>query len=150
MALNKIFASTQELHRERDLSTITAPAAPASIQPGVPVLFGTRGAVSLTASGNATRTQTTELPAGVNSVNFDNGGVGNTADPARASFAFDGTWEFAVTGATDSTASEVAVYITSAGVLTTSSGGGNVLFGHTDYPRDYRKEAGRAPVRIGA
>ena len=28
--------------------------------------------------------------------------------------------------------------------------GTNTLYGVTDYPTDYRKEAGRAPVRIGA
>lgn len=150
MALNKIFASTQELHRDRALSLITAPSpAPSDIQPGVPVVIGSRPAVSLTASGNATKTQATGLPADITSVTFKNGGVGNSADPASASFAFDGTFEFAVTGATTSTGSEVAVYITSAGALTLTEGS-NVLFGYTDYPKGYRKEAGRAPVKIGA
>lgn len=149
MALNKIFQSTEALHRDRPLASITIPASTTTIQPGVPVVIGTRPAVSLTASGNATRTQTTGLPVGINSVNYDNGGVGNLADPATASFAFDGTWEFAVAGATTSTGSDVAVYITSAGGLTLTVGS-NTLFGYTDYPRDYRKESGRAPVRIGA
>lgn len=150
MALNKIFASTQELHRDRALSLITSPStAPSSIQPGVPVIIGARPAVSLTASGNATKVQSTGLPADITSVTFKNGGVGNSEDPATASFAFDGTFEFAVTGALTSTGSEVAVYITSAGALTLTQGS-NVLFGYTDYPKGYRKEAGRAPVKIGA
>lgn len=150
MALNKIFASTQELHRDRPLSLITSPStAPTSIQPGVPVVIGARPAVSLTASGNATRTVTTDLPGGITSVSYNNGGVGNSADPASASFAFDGTFEFAVTGATTTTASEVPVYITTAGGLTLTEGT-NVLYGVTDYPVDFRKEAGRAAVKIGA
>lgn len=150
MALNKIFASTQELHRDRELSLITSPSpAPASIQPGVPVVIGSRPAVSITASGNATKTEASNLPAGITSITYQNGGVGNSASPASATFAFDGTFEFAVTGATTSTASEVAVYITTAGALTLTEGT-NVLFGYTDYPEGYRKEAGRAPVKIGA
>lgn len=150
MALNKIYASTQELHRDRALSLITSPGtAPSSIQPGVPVVVGARPAVSLTASGNATKTVSSGLPGGINSVVYDNGGVGNSASPASASFAFDGTFEFAVTGATTSTANETAVYITSAGALTLTQGS-NVLYGVVDYPVGYRREAGRAAVKIGA
>ena len=150
MALNKIFQSTEALHRERALSAITMPSTPPTdIQPGVPVQFATRSAVSLTASGNATVTQSTGLPGGITSVTYGNGGAGNLADPASASFAFDGTFEFAVTEATTSTASDVLVYITTAGALTLTAGT-NVIYGRTDYPRDYRKEAGRAPVKIGA
>lgn len=153
MALNKIFASTQELHRDRPLTDIAVPAATTTIQPGVPVLIGAaaasaRPAVSLTASGNGTKTET-NIGGGITSVTFSNGGVGNGASPASASFAFDGTFEFAVTGATTSTASEVLVYITSAGALTLTAGS-NTLYGRTDYPVGYRKEADRAPVKIGA
>lgn len=149
MALNKIFASTQSKHRDRALSLITAPSAPSSIQPGVPVLFGSTPAVSLTASGNATVTKSTGLPEGINSINYDNGGVGNGVDPATASFAFDGTWEFAVAGVSTSTANEVAVYMKSDGTLTLTNTEAT-LFGHTDYPVGYAKASGRAPVRIGA
>ena len=138
MALNKIFASTQELHRARPV--------PSGTQPGTPLLIGTRPAVTLTARGDATRTQTTGLPAGVTSVTYENGGAGLAAD--EASVAFDGTWLFPVTGATTSTASEVEVFITSGGALTLTSTN-NTHFGWTDYPKDYRKEAGKAPVRIG-
>lgn len=150
MALNKIFASTQELHRDRALSLITSPSVPpSSIQPGVPVVVGARPAVSITASGNATKTQASDLPSGITSVTWENGGVGNSDNPAHATFAFDGTFEFAVTGATTSTANETAVYITTAGALTLTEGT-NVLYGYTDYPVGYRKEDGRAPVKIGA
>lgn len=140
MALNKIFASTQSLHRERPVT--------AGTQPGIPVLSGARPAVTLTAAGGSTKTQTTGLPLGMSSVTFTNGGVGNLAD--NATLAFDGTFEFAVTGASaTTTASDVEVFITSGGVLTLTSSG-NTHYGWTDYPRDYRKEASRAPVRIGA
>lgn len=151
MATNKIYESSQRLHRDRFLSEVTVPTtAPTTIQPGTPVVFGDGSAVSLTASGNATVTKTSGLPAGINSINYDNGGVGNSANPASASFAFDGSWEFAVTGATTSTGNGVAVYITPTGGLTLTEGT-NTAFGFTDYPNQtYAKVAGRAVVKIGA
>lgn len=138
MALNKIFQSTEADHRER--------VVPSGTQPGTPLLLGSRPAVALTARGDSTRTQTTNLPVGITSITYDNSGASNESD--KASVAFDGTWEFAVTGAATNTAQDVEVFITSGGVLTLT-GTGNTHFGWTDYPRDYRKEAGRAPVRIG-
>lgn len=149
MSLNKIFASTQELHRDVPLADVTRPSAPSTIQPGVPVLVASRPAVSLTASGNGTKTQTTGLAAGITSITWNNGGVGNSVDPASATFAFDGTFEFAVTGATTSTKNGIPVYITSAGALTTTAGS-DTLYGYTDYPKGYRKESGRAPIKVGA
>lgn len=148
MATNKIYLETTERNRERLLSDIAVPTtAPTSIQPGVPVVFDDGPAVSLTASGNATVTQSTNLPTGLNSINYDNGGVGN--QDGAASFAFDGTWEFSVTGATTSTADGVEVFITTTGGLTLTEGT-NAHYGWTDYPRDYYKRAGIAAVRIGA
>ena len=138
MALNMIFASTTELHRERPVPTGT--------QPGVPLLIGGRPAVTLTAEGAATVTKTSGLPGGLTSITYSNGGVGNPA--GFASVAFDGTWEFAVTGALTSTVSEAEVFITAGGVLTLTLTG-NTHYGWTDYPRDFRKEAARAAVRIG-
>ena len=144
MAKNKIFAETQGRNRERLLSTVTKPTStPTTILPGVPVLFADGPAVSLTASPNATRTET--LSDG-STVTFPIGGVGNQA--GAASFAFDGTWEFAVAGATTTTANGVEVYITDAGGLTLTVGT-NTHYGWTDYPRDYFKVAGRAAVRVG-
>lgn len=136
MALNKVYQETERKNRER--------AVPEGTQPGTPLLINARPAVTLTARGDATKGET--LPGGV-TLTFGNGGVGNLAD--SASVAFDGTWEFAVAGATTSTGQDVAVYITAAGALTLTVGT-NTLFGYTDYPRDYAKVAGRAPVRIGA
>lgn len=148
MATNRIYDESRRLNRDVPLSLVTAPATPTSIQPGVPVLFGERPAVSITASGNATVTVANPAP-GLTSLTYGNGGVGNSADPASATFAFDGTWEFAVTGATTTTASEVEVFITTTGTLTLTEGT-NTHYGWTDYPTDYAKAAGRAPVRIGA
>lgn len=145
MALNMIYKF--ERSQERDLADAVAPAAPSTIQPGVPVLFPEGAAVSLTASGNGTVTQTTGLPTGVTSITFKNGGVGNLE--GAASFAFDGAWDLPVTGATTSTKKGVPVYITTAGALTLTEST-NTLFGFTDYPRDYAKVSGRAVVRIGA
>lgn len=145
MALNMIYKF--ERSQERDLADAVAPAAPSTIQPGVPVLFPEGAAVSLTASGNGTVTQTTGLPTGITSITYENGGVGNL--DGAASFAFDGAFDLAVTGATTTTKKGVSVYITTAGGLTLTEGT-NTLFGFTDYPRDYAKVSGRAVVRIGA
>lgn len=148
MALNKIFQSSTRLHRARALSTIVNPTStPTTIQPGIPVTFNDGPAVSLTASGNATKTQTTGLGNGITSITFQNGGAGLAA--GEASFAFDGTFEFAVATTTTGTLSGVEVFIVpGTGALTLVSAGG-VHFGWTDYPVGYTKEAGRAPVKVG-
>lgn len=136
MALNKIFVETKEKNRE-------APV-PAGTQAGVPLLISSKPAVTLTAEPTATK-QTTLSDGTV--ITSKVGGVGNPA--GYASVAFDGTFEFAVTGALTTTASLVEVFITPGGVLTLTPTG-NTHYGWTDYPRDYRKEAGRAAVRVGA
>lgn len=139
MALNQIYAPTQALQREVPVT--------ANTQPGVPILVGARPAVTVTAAGGATKTQTTGLPSTMTSVTWKNGGIGNATD--NATVAFDGTWEFAVTGATTSTLSAVEVFFVSGGTLSLTSSG-NTHYGWTDYPRDYRKTNARAAVRIGA
>ena len=140
MATNMVYKYDERKTRERPV--------PSGTQSGVALLVGTgdaaRPAVTLTARGDATRSAT--LSGGI-VVQYPNGGAGNLPDSATV--AFDGTWELSVTGATTTTANEVAVYITSGGTLTTTVGT-NTLFGYTDYPRDYVKRAGVAAVRIGA
>ena len=153
MALNKIYKGNDEKNRDIPLAEIFAPSAPASIQPGTPVAIGTalatsRPAVSITASGNGTITQTTGLPSDVTSVTYKNGGVGNSASPASATFAFDGSYEFPVVGALTSTGNGVPVYITTAGGLTLTVGS-NLLYGWTDYPKGFTKTAARAVVKVG-
>ncbi len=148
MALNKIFQSSTRLHRARALTGVTNPSTPpTTIQPGVPVTFTEGPAVSITASGNSTVTQTTGLGNNITSVTYKNGGAGLAA--GEATFAFDGTFEFAVTGATTGTADGVEVFIVPVGGALTLTSAGNVHFGWTDYPRGYTKEAGRAPVKVG-
>lgn len=147
MALNMIFASTQAAHRERLLSEITVPTTPpTTIQPGTPVVINDRPAVALTADPSATLTKTTGLPPEITSVTYKNGGVNSTG---AATFAFDGTWVFDVTGALTNTADDVEVYIDDAGALTLTVGT-NTHYGWTDYPVGYIKAAGRACVRVGA
>lgn len=146
MAINKIYAETQENNRPRDLSLVTTPSGLTTIQPGTPVILGSRPAVSITASGNGTKTDT-NIGGNILSVTYGNGGA-SLADN-QATFAFDGTFEFAVDGATATTKDEVAVFITSDGELTLTESG-NTRYGITDYPTDYRREAGIAPVKIGA
>ncbi len=137
MALNQIFAPTHGKNRVRVVAS--------GVVSGQPLLSGAEPAVALTDRGDAVKT-TAIAGSGLTSVTYKSGGAGLAAN--EASLAFDGTFEFAVTGATTGTDSGVAVYITAGGALTTTLTG-NTLFGYTDYPKGYRKEAGRAPVRIG-
>jgi len=149
VSLNKIFQSTQRLHRARLLSGISNPTpAPTTIQPGVPVTFGAGNlpAVSLTASGNGTKTITPNIN-GVTSLTYSNAPVGVTS--GQAVFAQDGTFEFAVTGATTGTLNDVEVFIVPATGALTLTSSTNVHYGWTDYPEGYTKEAGRAAVRVG-
>lgn len=138
MALNQIFAPTTGKCKAREVD--------AGVTAGTPLLSGDLPAVALTDRGDATRTQAV-AGSNVTSITYKTGGASLADD--EASLAFDGTFEFAVTGATADTEDDVEVFITAAGALTTT-GTGNTHYGYTDYPRDYRKEAGRAPVRIGA
>lgn len=147
MSLNKIFQSSQRSHRARALSTVTNPTTPpTTIQPGVPVTFAEGPAVSLTASGNATKTITPNVN-GVTSLTYANAPVGVAAGDAV--FAFDGTFEFAVAGTTTGTLSGVEVFIVPVGGALTLTSAGNIHYGWTDYPYGYTKEAGRAPVKVG-
>lgn len=136
MAKNMVYRYTGEKTRER--------AVPSDTLAGAPLLINARPCVALTSRGDATGSRT----FGDFSITRPAGGVGNLDDSATV--AYDGTWEFTnIAGVTTSTGQDVAVYITSAGALTTTATG-NTLFGYTDYPRGYAKAANRAPVRIGA
>ena len=137
MALNQIFAPTQGKARPR--------VVPSGTVAGTPLLLGGEPAVASTDRGDATKTIT---PTGTNvtSLTHKSGAVGY--GPTEAGVYFDGTFDFAVSGVTTSTDSDVAVYITAGGALNLTASG-NTLFGYTDYPKGYRKENGRAPVAIG-
>lgn len=135
MALNKVYEGTAELNRERPV--------PAGTLTGVPLLIGGRPCVTITARGDATAKET--LPGG-GELTRPVGGFANAKDSATV--AYDGTYEFAVTGALTGTANDVEVFITSANALTLTKSE-NTHYGWTDYPRDYFKRAGFAAVRIG-
>lgn len=138
MALNLVYLGSPEKQREREVG--------ADVLPGTPKIIGGKSVVTLTASGG-TDAASINVPGGYTiSGGPGIGGVGNRTN--WATVAYDGTYEFDVTGATTSTANDVAVYITSGGALTLTVGT-NTLFGVTDYPPDYAKVAGKAPVRIG-
>lgn len=134
MALNEVYYYSKEQVRERPVPTGTLP--------GAPLLINARPCVTITAAADATKVFGS--PDG-SSRTIPLRAPGQTT--GSATVAFDGTWEFAVTGATTSTAQDIAVYITSGNTLTLTSTG-NTLFGYTDYPTSYTKTAGRAPVRI--
>lgn len=135
MALNMVYPFNRERGRERQV--------PAGTQSGVPLIINARPCVTLTARGDATNVK---VLADGTTITRNVGGASNLVD--SASVAFDGTWEFAVAGALTSTGQDVQVYITAANALTLTLTG-NTAYGFTDYPRDYTKTAGFAPVRIG-
>lgn len=142
MATNLIYNGNDELNRSR--------VVPVGTKSGDPVVQGgVRPGVAITSRGDATATKA--IDANGWSVTYPNGGFNNASD--EATIAFDGTYEFAVTGGLVTTPNETAVYaVVSDGVVTslTLTAGSNVLFGHVDYPNDYYKRAGILPVRIGA
>lgn len=135
--------------------TIVYPVTVASeVAQGTPLDVNGTPAVAYTASGGHTVTVTSGLPGNLTSITRKDGGVG--LGDLEVSAAFDGTFEFAVTGVTTSTESGVPVYYITSGTgagtlnLSDSAGTTRIKFGVTNYPKDYTKEAGRAPVRIGA
>ena len=135
MAMNMVFPFTRDRGRERQV--------PSGTLSGAPLLINTRPCVALTARGDSTNTK---VLADGTTITRNVGGAGNLFD--SASVAYDGTWEFAIAGIPTNTAQDTAVYITAGNVLSLSLTG-NTLFGYTDYPRDYVKTVGIAPVRIG-
>ena len=134
MAMNMVYPFSREKARERQV--------PSGTQSGAALLINTRPCVALTARGDSTNTK---ILADGTTITRNVGGAGNLFD--SASVAYDGTWEFAIAGIPTNTAQDVAVYITAGNVLTLTLTG-NTLFGYTDYPRDYVKTVGIAPVRI--
>lgn len=135
MALNRIFKENERNNRAR--------VVPEGTVSGDPLLVDDRPAVALTDRGDATASFTL---GGITVSGFRSGGVGLADD--EASVAFDGTFEFEVTGATTSTPQDTPVYITDAGALTLTESN-NTRYGTVDYPKDYHKADGRLPVRVG-
>lgn len=142
MATNLVYRNTDSQNRVETLA--------ATYQPGRPVLsLAGEAAVTVTASGDATISDTTSFPPYTIS-GIPNGGVGLVGK--EVTLAFDGTWEFlasGITGITAASAQGTVVYITSGNVLTNSSSG-NTRFGTVDFPPDYDKTRGYVPIKVGA
>lgn len=141
MAKNLIYNGNDELNRAR--------VVPSGTLSGDPVINVDRPAVAITSRGD---TISSTVVDGLTH-QYRSGGFSNKAE--EATLAFDGTYEFDVTGVTASTGNQVKVYAvvdSGTGKVTalTTTASGNTLFGVTDYPNDYYKRAGIAPVRIGA
>lgn len=141
MATNLVYRNIDSLNRVETLA--------ATYQPGKPVLsLGGQPAVTVTASGDATVTDSTSFPPYTIS-GIPNGGVGLVGK--QVTLAFDGTWEFLasdLTGITTSSPQGTVVYITSGGVLTNSASG-NTRWGTVDFPPDYDKTRGYVPIKVG-
>lgn len=138
MASNLVYRNSDSQNRVEDLGKTLAPGAPAISKAGLPV-------VAVTGSADYT---VTEVVPGLGSISgIPAGGVG--LRDQEVTLAFDGTWEFPVTGATAATAQGTKVYITTAGELTTTAGS-NTEYGYVDYSTDYDRSRGLVPVRIGA
>lgn len=137
MALNLVYRNTDSQNRVEDLGKTLAPGVPVLSKAGL-------AANTVTGSGDYTVSETvfqytvSGIPAG---------GVGLRGQ--EVTLAFDGTWEYAVTGATDTTAQGTKVYITTAGALTLTAAS-NTEFGYVDWSTDYNRTRGLTPVRIGA
>ena len=141
MAKNLIYNGNDELNRAR--------VVPEGTVSGDPVINVDRPAVAITSRGD------TISGAVVDGLTYQYRSGGFSNKPEEATLAFDGTYEFAVTGVTQGTGNQVKVYAvvdSGTGKVTalTTTASGNTLFGVTDYPNDYYKRAGIAPVRIGA
>lgn len=130
-------------------------AVPTEVAVGTALIKGTRAGVAYTNSGGVTRTDTTSAtPATVSGIPA--GGVG--LDALQVSVATDGSYEFAVTGATiaaavNTGANGTPVYaVVASGRITelTLTVGSNVLYGSINNPQDYVPSAnGIACVKIG-
>lgn len=138
MALNLVYRNTDSQNRVEDLGKTLAPGTPAVSKAGLAV-------VAVTGSADYTRSEV--LPGYGTLSGIPAGGVGLRGQ--EVTLAFDGTWEFEVTGATAATAQGTKVYITAAGALTTTAGS-NTEYGYVDWSTDYDRTRGLTPVRIGA
>lgn len=147
MATNLVYRNADSQNRVETLG--------ATYQAGVPVMtLDGRAAVTVTASGDATTTDSTSFPPYTIS-GILNGGVGLVGK--QVTLAEDGTWEFLASGFDDTppvpssmTQGTLINFRTSSGKLTTTAvTTGVVAYGSIDIPPDYDRTRGYVPVRIG-
>lgn len=115
---------------------------------GTALVNGDRAGVAYTPSGGFTRSETI---AGMTISGI--GAGGESLDALQVSVATDGSYEFAVTGATTATTNGTKVYaVVAAGKVTslTLTASTNTPFGVVNNPQDYvASAAGIACVKIG-
>lgn len=139
IATAEAFSSTDAL---REFWPVTSEVAA-----GTALVNGTRAGVAYTPSGGHVFTKTmgpytvSGIPDG-----------GESLDPLEVSVATDGTYEFAVTGATSATANGTLIYaVVASGKVTslTTTLTGNTLWGVVNNPKDYTASASAICVKIG-
>ena len=136
MSVNRVYAAK--------LPAIARPV-PAGTKSGDFLVVNGRPVVALTDRKGGTRTDT----IGDIAVTFPSGGAG--LKDGEASLNVDGTYDLPVTGADDTTENDAPGYIEGGELTLTKPAADEVVFGFTNYPPDnYAREAGVAPVRIGA
>ena len=122
----------------------------AEVAAGTALITGTdHVGVAYTNSGG--HTATVSAVAGMTVTGILDGGVG--LDALECSVAVDGTYEFAVAGATSGTANGTIVYaVVATGRITslTLTASTNVRFGVVNNPQDYVGSASKICVKIGA
>ena len=138
MALNLVYRNTDSRNRVEDLGKTLAPGLPVVSKAGLP-------ATTVTGSADYVKTDTA---FGMTLSGIPAGGVGLKG--REVTLAFDGTWEYPVTGGTAATAQGVKVYVIAASNTLTTTAGSNVGFGYIDWSPDYDRTRGVLPVRIGA
>ena len=142
MATNLVFKNDNKQNRVVTLA--------ATYGPGVPVIAEGAPAVTVTGSGDYTKS---EVIPGVGTLSgVAAGGVGLSGK--EVSVAFSGTWEFPVSDITGLASVAAAndgdaIYITSANALTTTEGS-NLRYGSVNFPKEYDKTRGLVPIKIGA
>lgn len=136
MPTNQIYKPNRNLSKVREVGV--------DVPQGSPVLIDDRPGVTDGLSGGSTRTD--DRIAGVSVTYANQGNVG--FEEGEALVHRDGTFEFPVDGVDEDTDVDTDVFLTSAGALTLTSAG-NTYFGKVDYPTDYERKVGRAPVQIG-
>ena len=135
MATNQVFADIPSTRRVREVGS--------NVAPGTPVIVDGRGGVTVTGSGDYTRTVT----VGSISQVVTGGGVGLRDEDATV--AFTGSWAFDVVGASDATEPGTPVFLDDGDVTLTPADPDDPQFGVVDFFRG-EKSATDTVVKIGA
>ena len=139
IATAEAFASTDGL---REIWDVTSEVAA-----GTALINGTRAGVAYTPSGGHAISKT------VGPYTISGGSdAGESLDALKVSVSTDGTYEFAVTGATSATANGTPIYaVVATGKITslTTTSTANTYWGVVNNPMDYTASASAICVKIG-